>query len=68
MSVGDSKDIKISEEYSKSTLTYVNEGQVVHFELVRSTYSEREVEDDWEWADTKIVSERDRNKERMNIF
>jgi len=40
------KDMKILEEYSKSTLTFLNECQVGHFTLVGSTHSEREVEDD----------------------
>jgi len=34
MSIGDSKDMKISDEYSKSTLTYLKECQVGHFKLV----------------------------------
>jgi len=46
VSVGDLKDIKILEEYLKSTLTYLNECQVVHFKLVASTHSKREVKDD----------------------
>jgi len=46
MSVRDSKDMKILKEYSKSTLTYLNECQVGHFKLVGSTHSERKMEDD----------------------
>jgi len=46
MSVVDSKDMKISEEYSKSTLTYLNECQVGHFKWIGSTHSEREMEND----------------------
>jgi len=34
VSDGDSKDMKVSEEYSKSTLTYLNECQVGHFKWV----------------------------------
>jgi len=62
VSVGDRKDMKMLEEYSKSTLTYMNECHVGYFKWVGSTHSEREVENDWEWSDTKIVSDRDRKK------
>jgi len=40
------KNKKISEEYSKSTLTYLNKCQVEHLKLVGSTHSEKEMEDD----------------------
>jgi len=33
VNVGDSKDMKILEEYSKITIPYLNECQVVHFQI-----------------------------------